>query len=173
MFAIHRPTYTNQNRGVMMNGVAKITLNNRESLIKTEEKPLLIDKKGEKGDRGPTGPSGNPGPKVLSWTKEIDLPSDEVTQLFVFPHENVEYNLSLLEIVVEGKGMVTFYLVEKQTGERLATISGNLTENFTVISHEDFAAPASTPAILSLEGITGDQDKPIKFISLTVTLMKR
>ena len=159
--------------GVMTKGVAQITLNNTESLVVNEESPLLIAEKGEKGDRGRKGSTGSPGPKVMSWSKEVVLHSDETTPLLVFPHENVDYNLSRLEIVVEGTGAVTFYLVEKQTGERLATVSTDLTEDLTVISHEDLAVPASTPAILSLEATTGDHEDPIKFLSLTVTLTKR
>ncbi len=183
MFAMHRPGVKAQYRsapapvrakpGVMTNGVAQITLNNTESLVVNEESPLLVAEKGEKGDRGRKGSPGKPGPKVMSWSKEVVLHSDEVTPLLVFPHENVDYNLSRLEIVVEGKGLATFYLVEKQTGERLATISSDLTEDLTVISHENLAVPASTPAILSLEATTGEHEDPIKFLSLTVTLKKR
>jgi len=188
MFAMHRPGARAQYRsapapppvrakpGVMTNGAAQITLNNTESLVVNEESPLLVAEKGEKGDkgdRGRKGSPGKPGPKVMSWSKEVVLHSDEVTPLLVFPHGNVDYNLSRLEIVVEGKGLATFYLVEKQTGERLATIIADLTEDLTVISHEDLAAPASTPAILSLEATTGEHEDPIKFLSLTVTLKKR
>ena len=182
MFAMHRPGTHSQHctpaaprtkPGVMTKGVAQITLNSTESLVVNEDSPLLIAEKGEKGDKGKKGNPGKPGPKVMTWSKEVVLHSDEVTPLLVFPHGNLDYNLSRLEIVVEGKGMATFYLIEKQTGEKLATISADLMEDLTVISHEDLAAPASTPAILSLEATTGEHEDPIKFLSLTVTMTRR
>ena len=192
MFAMHRPgSYNTQYRtpvprpspptkkGIMTDGTAQITLDNTESLVIKEDSPLLIAEKGEKGDkgskgdRGRKGSPGKSGPKVMTWSKEVALHSDEITPLLIFPHENLDYNLSKLEIVVEGKGDATFFLVEKQTGEKLATVSAHLTEDLTVVSHDDLAAPALSPTILSLEATTGDHEEPIKFLALTVTLKKR
>jgi hypothetical protein len=182
-FAIHTPITLplpkrrapgTRKEGVMTNGAAQIQLNDTETLVVTEESPLLVSEKGEKGDKGDRGKKGNPGkagPKVLTWSKEIPL-HDEVTSLVVFPHDGSEYNLSKLEIVVEGKGPVTFSLVEKQTGEKLATIDSTLTEDLTVLSDENIVSPASGLTALTLEASTGDHETPIKFLALTVTLNK-
>ena len=161
--------------GVMTNGAAQIELNDTESLVVTEESPLLISEKGEKGDKGDRGRKGSPGkagPKVLTWSKEVPLHSDEVTPLVVFPHDGSEYSLNKLEIVVEGKGPVTFYLTEKQTGEKLATVDSLLTEDLTVLTHDSIVTPASGLTVLTLEASTGDHETPIKFLALTVTLRK-
>ena len=182
---MHRPggyvstTPTLTKSGVMTAGVAKITLNNTETLVVNEESPLLIaekgvqGEKGDKGERGRKGSVGKPGPKVLTWSKEIVIQSNEVTELVVFPYDGTDHNLSKLDIVVQGKGQVTFYLIEKQTGERLAVINTILADELTIVSHDDFAAPASDLTILTLEANTEELEGPIKFLALTVTLKSR
>lgn len=186
MFAMHRPgtrVYRPSNfpslpilkEGVMRNEIAQIKLDNNEDLVVNGENPLFKGERGEKGDVGPRGKKGNPGkqgPKVLSWCKDTEVSIDEISSLITFPHGNVEYDISKIEIIVQGQGEVTFYLVEEQTGEKLATISADLIDDLTVISHEDIVKPASVPAILSLQAISEKNENPIKFLSLTVT-MKR
>lgn len=172
--AVQRPT-----EGVMTNGAANITLNNTESLVVNEESPLLISEKGEKGEKGDVGPRGKKGspgkqgPKVLSWSKHIEL-HDEVNSLITFPHDNNEYSISKLDIIVQGKGEVTFYLVEEQTGEKLATVSSSSVDEMTIISHQDVVKPASAPVILTLQAVAtiDEQDEPMKFLSFTVTLKR-
>lgn len=173
--AVHRPT-----EGVMTNGAANITLNNTETLVVNEESPLLISEKGEKGEKGDAGPRGKKGspgkqgPKVLAWSKHIELQHGKLNSLITFPHDNNEYSISKLDIIVQGKGEVTFYLVEEQTGEKLATVSSSSMDEMTIISHQDVVKPASSPTILTLQAVAtiDEQDDPMKFLSFTVTLKR-
>jgi hypothetical protein len=119
------------------------------------------------------GSAGKPGPKVLTWSKEVVLHSNGVTELVIFPHDGTDHNLSKLDIVVQGKGQVTFYLVEKQTGERLSVINATLVDELTIVSYDDFTAPVSDLTILALEASTEEGEEPIKFLALTVTLKIR
>ena len=178
MFAMHRPgtracpnhTLISANKGVMTKGAAQITLNTTETLV---ENPFENVESGPRGPRGKKGSTGKQGPKVLSWSKDIEVSTDTVTSLITFPHRNIDYDISKFEIIAHGNGEVTFYLIEEQTGEKLATISTNLVKDLTVITHEDVVKPASTPAILTLQAVTGENnEEPVKFISFTVTMKK-
>jgi len=73
---------------------------------------------------------------------------------------------------VSGIGSVTFNLIEKQTRNILATRNIELTENLTLISHDEFQKTNITPAICSLEAIVNGEykEKPIKVLALIVTM---
>ena len=134
---------------------------------------LLVQEKGEKGEKGDVGPrgrKGKQGPKVLCWSKNIEIDTEEVSTLITFPHEDNEYAISKFDIVVQGTGAVDFFLVDDQSGEKLASVNTNLEDNLSVISHEDIAKPVSSPAIISLQAVSVNNDEPIKLLSFTVTL---
>ena len=139
--------------------------------IKNEEK-LPIFQKGKRGERGRRGPVGKEGPKVLTWNKEITLHDDKITKLVTFPYRTL-YNIKEIDIVVEGKGIVTFSLVNKKTGDILAIIKSTLDEELNIISYkEKIENPTETVAILELTAIVKEHEDPVKFLSLNITTSK-
>ena len=164
--------------GIMTNGGAQIILDSEEKLVVNEESPLLVSEKGDKGDkgdmgeRGRRGAQGKMGLQTLSWSEEITLKEGISNLLVMYPHYKSSGEIDRISIVVSGNGSVTFSLVDKLTNKKIALVEKELTEDFAVISHEDFDKIDQPVSILSLEAVVTEQTLPIKFLALTLTLKR-
>ena len=164
--------------GIMTNGGAQVVLDDEEKLVVNEESPLLLSEKGEKGEKGETGergrrgPTGKTGLQTLSWSDEITLEGEISNSLVVYPYHKNSGEIGTISIVVSGKGSLTFSLTDKLTDKKIAVIEKELTEDFTVISHEEFEKINQPISILSLEAIVTEEIQPIKFMALTLTLKR-